>query len=220
MGFMKKKTFEKTELEKRLEAEAAADDAAQDVEQDESEEEGEDLPNLEVLPEVDVAAVSAERDAFKDQLLRTRAEFDNYRKRVARDDARLRKMAAESIIRDLLPVLDNLDRALAHVNDDSGGLSQGVEMIRKQFSEVLVRHGLDTIPSAGRVFDPNVHEAVACTPSEEVPPNHVVQEFQKGYRLGDFVLRPAKVVVSTGPAEAPPEVAPEESADNGKEQSE
>jgi molecular chaperone GrpE len=207
---MKKKAIEKTELEKRLEAEAAAEaaqeaDASQAAE--EAEDDGEDLPNIEVLPEVDVAALTSERDALKDQLLRTRADFDNFRKRIARDDARLRKTAAEGVVRDLLPVLDNLERALEHANDDSGGLASGVEMVRKQFSEVLARHGLSAIPSDGHTFDPNVHEAVACVPSEETPPNHVIQEFQRGYRLGDRVLRPAKVVVSAGPPESSEEEA-------------
>ena len=203
-GAMKKKTLEKTELEKRLAAEIAEKMAATNAaesEGDAEEEEGEDLPNLEVLPEVDVEALTAERDSLKDQLLRARADFDNYRKRVARDDARLRKTAAEGIVRDLLPVLDNLERALAHADDESGGLAQGVDMVRNQFVDALARHGLDTIPAAGRPFDPNVHEAIACVPSEEVSPNHVVQEFQKGYRLGEHVLRPAKVVVSVAPAE-------------------
>ena len=202
---MKKKTIEKTELEKRLEAETAEEDASQKMKnvEESASEEDENLPNLEVLPEVDVPALLSERDALKEQLLRARADFDNYRKRVLRDDARLRKRAAECIVRDLLPVLDNLDRALEHANDDSAGLAQGVEMVRSQFFEVLVRHGLDVIPSVGHGFDPNVHEAVTCVTSEEVPPNHVVQELQKGYRLGGYVLRPAKVVVNAVPPAAP-----------------
>jgi len=202
---MRKKVFEKTELEKRLEAEAAAEEASQEVAgiEEAPSEEDEDLPNLEVLPEVNVPALLGERDALKEQLLRARADFDNYRKRVARDDARLRKTAAEGVVRDLLPVLDNLDRALEHAEDDSGGLAQGVGMVRNQFFDVLVRHGLDVIPSVGHGFDPHVHEAVTCAPSADVPPNHVVQEFQKGYRLGDYVLRPAKVMVSAAPPAAP-----------------
>ena len=203
---MKKKTFEKTELEKRLEAEAAAEEASQEVTaiEEAPSEEDEDLPNLEVLPEVDVPALLGERDALKEQLLRARADFDNYRKRIARDDARLRKTAAERVVRDLLPVLDNLDRALEHAEDDSGGLAQGVGMVRNQFFDVLVRHGLDVIPSVGHDFDPHIHEAVTCAPSADAPPNHVVQEFQKGYRLGGYVLRPAKVMVSAASPAAPP----------------
>ena len=214
---MKKKAMEKTELEERLEAEMA-EAAAQEAQTAEATEEpagsSEELPNIEILPEVDVAALMTERDSLKDQLLRTRADFDNFRKRTARDDARLRKMAAESVVRDLLPVLDNLDRALEHAGDDSGGLASGVEMVRKQFAEVLKQHGLSTITAAGSAFDPNVHEAVACVPSAEVPLNHVIQEFQKGYRLGEHVLRPAKVVVSAGPPESPEESALREAVDS------
>lgn len=220
---MKKKAMDKTELEKRLEAEAAEDEAQAEAAEALPEDpvgDSADLPNLEVLPELDVAAVVAERDTLKDQLIRTRADFDNFRKRTARDDARLRKMAAEAVVRDLLPVLDNLDRALEHATDDSGGLAAGIEMVRKQFSEALQRHGLTTITAAGQVFDPNVHEAVACVPSAEVPLNHVIQEFQKGYRLGDQVLRPAKVVVSAGPPETPEETALREAVDSIDKQQE
>jgi len=214
---MKKKAIEKTEFEERPETEAAeevAQAAPTPETPEEAEDDSEDYPNIQMLPEADMAALTAERDALKDQLIRTRADFDNFRKRTARDDARLRKMAAEGVVRDLLPVLDNLERALEHATDDSGGLASGVEMVRKQFSEVLTRHGLSTIASAGHAFDPNVHEAVACVPSPDVPPNHVIQEFQKGYRLGEQVLRPAKVVVSAGPPESPEETALREAVDS------
>jgi molecular chaperone GrpE len=208
MGFMKKKSTEDMNMDEKIEADdSLVNETASENEKsfeaispEENGEDAEELPNLEVLPEIDVAAIIAERDSSKDQLLRVRADFDNYRKRVARDDARHRKMAAEAVVRDLLPVLDNLDLALAHAGDNSGGLTQGVEMIRKQFYEALTRHGLEVIPAEGRAFDPNVHEAITCIPSEDVAADHVIQEFQKGYRLGDFVLRPAKVVVSSGSA--------------------
>lgn len=199
---MKKKHLEKTELEKRLEAEAAKEaEPATPLEADTVPQGSASEAAPAPAPEVDVPALVAERDALRDQLLRARAEFDNYRKRVLRDGEQMRKMAAESLIRDLLPAVDDLERALDHANDESGGLAQGVEMVLKQMHDVLARHGLARIPTVGGPFDPNVHEAITCIESDEVPRDHVGIEFQKGYRLGAYVLRPAKVAVSVGRAQ-------------------
>ncbi|MBI1319559.1 MAG: nucleotide exchange factor GrpE [Candidatus Hydrogenedens sp.] len=146
------------------------------------------------------AALQAECDSLKDQLLRARAEFDNYRRRMAREMETMRKTAAESLIRDLLPVADNLERGLAHAEDRESPLVKGVEMVMKQFADVLSARGLEPVAGVGEPFDPNVHEALAQQPSEEHPADTVVLEYERGYRLGDQVLRPAKVVVSSGPA--------------------
>lgn len=145
--------------------------------------------------------LAAERDALRDQLLRARAEFDNYRKRVSRDMDQLRKTAAESLIRDMLPVVDNLERALAHADQKDNPLVQGVDMVMKQFANVLTGRGLEPVPALGVAFDPNVHEALAYQPSDEHPENTVMLEYERGYKLGDQIIRPAKVVVSSGPAE-------------------
>lgn len=145
--------------------------------------------------------LAAERDALRDQLLRARAEFDNYRKRVSRDMDQLRKTAAESLIRDMLPVVDNLERALAHADQKDNPLVQGVDMVMKQFASVLTGRGLEPVPALGVAFDPNVHEALAYQPSDEHPENTVMLEYERGYKLGDQIIRPAKVVVSSGPAE-------------------
>ena len=193
---MKKKHTEKTELETKLEAELAQEAAKTATATEEAPAPQED---------VDVAALIADVDATKNQLLRTLAEFDNFRKRVARDAEQTRKKAAESLIRDLLPVLDNLERGFEHAADASEGFVQGVEMVLKQFREALERHGLKQIPALGQLFDPHVHEALMQAPSADVAADHVLQEFQKGYQLGDYVLRPAKVVVSSGNPEAQPE---------------
>lgn len=153
-----------------------------------------------------LAALQAERDALQDQLLRARAEFDNYRKRMLREGEQLRKTAAQGLMRDLLPIVDNLERALGHVEDKTDSLALGVEMILKQFANVLSNQGLEAIPAKGEPFDPNIHEALTHQPSSEYPADTVMEEFQRGYRLGDFVLRPTQVVVSSGPpaaAEAP-----------------
>jgi len=175
-----------------------------------SEEEGasDDGEVLEVLeaaePTLEEALeqVTAEREDAKDQVLRARAEFDNYRKRMAREMERVRKTAAESLLRDCLPVVDNLERALSHVEGDTGGLSEGVAMVVKQLCDILVAHGVEPIASLGEPFDPQIHEALSHQPSEEYEPDVVMEEFARGYRLKDFVLRPGKVVVSSGPAKS------------------
>jgi len=190
---MKKKVIEKTELEKRLEAEAEKEQAVADDSPDAG------TSNDNVVEE-ERSELEIERDELKDQLLRARAEFDNYRKRIARDDEARRKMAGKALVTDLLPVVDNLERALEHTNDTSEGLAEGVAMVFKQFCEVLGRHGLEAIPAVGEVFDPNVHEAIMSVDSAEAPEGHVVQELLKGYRMGDYVLRPSKVSVSSGPS--------------------
>jgi molecular chaperone GrpE len=146
----------------------------------------------------EVEALTAERDGLKDQWLRTLAEFDNYRKRTARDHERMRKTAAESLLRDLLPILDNLERAVGHAGVQSDGLAQGVEMVMRQFQEVLSNHGLKEIPALGEVFDPNVHEAVSQEPSDTVPEGAIVREFQKGYKLGEHIIRSPRVSISMG----------------------
>ena len=187
-----KKDKEKTELEKKLEKEIAAAETPPA----EAQAPAPELP--------DIVALVAERDAARDQLLRTLADFDNYRKRLARDHERNRKLAAESIVRDLLPVLDNLERAVDHADAEPDALAEGVKMVLGQFRGVLDRHGLKQIPALNEPFDPHVHEAVMQAESDEIPPDHVVQEFEKGYKLGDFVLRPTKVIVSKASSEPAP----------------
>ncbi len=154
-------------------------------------------------PELDdLGKALAERDEARDQLLRFRAEFDNYRKRMIREGEQIRKTAARNLIEDLLPVLDNLERALGHAADPvNDPVLQGVDMVVKSLHEKLAGHGLERITALGQPFDPNIHEALAHQASEEHPPDTVVAEYDRGYRLGDTVLRPAKVAVSSGPAE-------------------
>jgi molecular chaperone GrpE len=154
-----------------------------------------------------LAALQQERDALQDQFLRARAEFDNYRRRVARENEQLRTTATQALMRDLLPIVDNMERALSHVEDKTDGLAMGVEMIMKQLTGVLSARGLEPIAAKGEPFDPNVHEALTHQPSVEYPADTVMEEFQRGYRLGDFVLRPTQVVVSSGP---PAETGPGE----------
>lgn len=145
-------------------------------------------------------AVSAEqdRDQFRDLLQRTKADFDNYQKRMQRDLATERRYAHAGLALDLLPVLDNFDRATAAAKKagESGPLMQGVDMVRAQLLDLLRRHGITVIDAMRKPFDPNQHEAVMQQPNAEVPPNTVLQVLEQGFMIHDRVLRPAKVIVS------------------------
>jgi len=198
-----KKEVPKTELEKRLEAELSEEaDAASAEEQ----------PCVDMAEEL--AARTAERDEANDQLLRLRAEFDNYRKRTLREAERLKKTAAEALVRKLLPVVDNLERALNHVDRETDGLAQGVEMVLNQLRDVLTDAGVEPIPASGQAFDPTVHEAMSHLPSDTHPAGTVMEEYERGYRIADYIVRPARVVVSSGPAQTDAAAAEEIMEDN------
>ena len=139
----------------------------------------------------------AECEQLKDQQLRLRAEFDNYRKRMLRELDQARFSATANLIRLLLPVVDNLERALAHAAEEDS-LAVGVRMVHKQLADLFAAEGLVPIEARGQVFDPNLHDALSMTPSEEVEAGIVLEEFERGYKLKDQVLRPAKVIVSAG----------------------
>jgi molecular chaperone GrpE len=144
------------------------------------------------VPLSEFEAVSAERDQYLDSLRRLKAEFDNSRKRQERDRARILEAASEKLVQELLPVLDNLDRAL----ESEGDIRGGVQATRDQFAAVLAEEGLLPVASDGQPFDPNVHEAVMGQPSEEHEEGTVLQTFQRGYLLNGRAIRPAKVVVA------------------------
>lgn len=150
----------------------------------------------------DLARVSAERDEYLDQLQRTRADFDNYRKRVERERPMLAEAGVRDLVGELLPVLDNLERALealvAAGDQGAQGIVAGVEMVKQQLGALLVGRGVQEIPAEGVAFDPNVHEAVQGVPSPEHPVGTVVAVVERGYRMSDTVIRPARVVVSQG----------------------
>jgi molecular chaperone GrpE len=141
--------------------------------------------------------VQRERDEYLDALKRLKAEFDNYRKRIGREQADLTARAAERLIKQLLPLLDDLERALdAALEHGELKLADGVRLVQRALADLLAREGLVEIPTAGR-FDPHTQEALLSQPSES-PEGTVVQVLQKGYSLGEHVLRPARVVVSAG----------------------
>ena len=177
-----------------------------------------DADGAEGSGELALRAAEAERDALQDQLLRARAEFDNYRRRVARENEQLRTTAAQALMRDLLPIVDNMERALSHVEDKTDGLALGIEMVLKQFTGVLSARGLEPIAAKGEPFNPHVHEALTHQPSLEYPADTVMEEFQRGYRLGELVLRPTQVVVSSGPP-APAAVAADTWGENPDDES-
>jgi molecular chaperone GrpE len=147
----------------------------------------------------DVAALQRERDELQDRLLRKSAEFENYRKRVERERREQADRAVVELLSDLLVVVDDFDRALAAAitNDDTATYRQGVALIHAKLQDLLRRKGVHPIEVLGADFDPNVHEAVMQEPSPGHREGEVVAELQKGYRLGDRLLRPAKVKVAT-----------------------
>ena len=151
-------------------------------------------------PELDQAR--RERDDLRDQLLRTAAEFDNYRKRTDRERRDQLETASADLARDLLPILDDLERALdaaAASGDDDPRLTSlrtGVEMVYRQFLETLRRRNIEAIEAVGQPFDPNWHEAVATEPAGDRADDEVVGEIRRGYRIGDRLLRAALVRVA------------------------
>ena len=158
-------------------------------------------------PETASESLQQELEATKDQLMRVAAEFDNYKKRMERERSKLLKYAGENILRDLLPTLDNLDRAIeqggAEAQDQGKKLEsmlQGLELTRKGLVATLERFGVEPLNAVGMTFNPDEHDALTMEVSE-IPVNHVAREFAKGYRFKDRVLRHAQVVVSSGPAQ-------------------
>ncbi len=144
------------------------------------------------VPAEELEAARRERDEYLDALRRLKAEFENSRKRQDREKARVLETASERIVVELLPVLDNLDRAL----EAEGDIREGVRATRDQLAEVLGKEGLLPVASDGQPFDPNVHEAVMGQPSEEHEEGTILQTFQRGYLLNGKPIRPAKVVVA------------------------
>jgi len=148
-------------------------------------------------------ALAKERDALAESLLRLRAEFDNYRRRVSRELTDARVSAQGDLLADLLPVLDNLERALdAAEHHEEGKVLQGVRLTKDQFISLLAKAGVEEVPGIGTEFDPQFHDAVAVQPSD-MDEGLVSAVLERGYRQGEQVLRPARVVVSAGSGEIP-----------------
>ena len=144
-----------------------------------------------------LAELEAARDSAIADLQRVAADFDNYRKRTARDHQALVARASERLVKELLPVLDDLERALvAAAEHEEAKLEDGVQLVHRELAHVLAKEGLTAVETDGK-FDPHEHEALLTQPSE-AEEGAILEVIQKGYRLGDRVLRPARVVVSAG----------------------
>ena len=152
--------------------------------------------------EATLQAAREEARQSHDRWMRERADLENVKRRAARDKADLAKFASEGVLRDLLPVVDNLERAVAHAEGEGGPLLSGVKLVLKSLQDVLERHGVRRVQTRGALFDPAEHEAMAQVESAVHEPNAVVDEHQAGYRLHDRLLRPAMVTVAKAP---PPE---------------
>ena len=148
----------------------------------------------------EASAKDEELKSLNDKYLRLAAEFDNYKRLAQRDQRDQIRFGNEHLLKELLPVVDNLERAIkaAKGSKSAEGLVQGVDLTLKQLQGVLGKFGVQSIPTMGQPFDPTGHQAVASVPSTQVPDQHVVEEFQRGYRLHDRILRPAMVTVSSG----------------------
>jgi len=168
-------------------------------------------------PEVEEKSSEPGATELKDQLMRLAADFENFKKRTRREKEDLRKFANEKLLKDILPALDNLNRALAHVQDRDNPLVQGIEMVAKQFLDILDGYGVTSVDSKGKPFDPAIHDAMGQTPSEEFEPGCIADEFEKGYLIHGRLLRPAKVIVATAPVVQ--EEPKEENSDNSQDSS-
>jgi molecular chaperone GrpE len=151
--------------------------------------------------ELEALTAKAEKaDEYLQLAQRTQADFENYRKRAARDAAIAKERGATKLALELLPAVDNLERALAHApaseNDDDGGFISGIKHVHSDVVAALQRAGIERYSPEGEQFDPTLHEAVAQQPVEGYEPGTVVEVFQRGYRMGDSVVRPARVVVA------------------------
>lgn len=191
------KAAQDVEADKAPEQDAAADapadeDAGQadDVAEDADESDG---PNI-------FEAITAEVTELRDKYARLQAEWDNFRKRTAAERKSERDRAAEGLVTDLLPVLDDLERAINHAREsgEGGTLTDGVEAIQNKFLQILGKHKVEQLRAQGEAFDATRHQAVGVEEDASVPEETVVKVYQQGYTMGDRVIRPAMVVTSTG----------------------
>ena len=162
-------------------------------------------------PEERVAALTAERDEMKDRMLRIAAEFENWKRRARKEQDDGEAKVRESVLRDMLDVIDNLERAVGAFGEgasvapgapapDAAAVLKGVALVLRVFQSKLERHNVKAFASRGEPFDPRLHEAISRVPTAEVPAGSVAVELQRGYRIGDKLLRPAMVSVAVAPA--------------------
>jgi molecular chaperone GrpE len=148
-----------------------------------------------------MAGLQADLDRFRDLALRSQADFENYKKRSAREKEEAIKYANSSLLERLVSIIDNFELGLAAAKEqgEQSPIYSGMVLVQKQLNDLLAENGLQSIEAEGKRFDPNVHEAIAHEPSDQVPEGIVLRQTRRGYRFKDRLLRPAKVIVSSGP---------------------
>src|SRR5947208_2989436 len=152
-------------------------------------------------PEDPMAGLQADLDRFRDLALRSQADFENYKKRSAREKEEAIKYANSTLLERLVAIIDNFELGLAAAKEqgEQSPIYSGMVLVQKQLNDLLAENGLHPIEAEGKKFDPNVHEAIGHEPSDQVPEGFVLRQARRGYRFKDRLLRPAKVVVSSGP---------------------
>lgn len=165
-------------------------------------------------PNLQVEELQKQVDQYKDMLLRKAAEFDNYKRRIENETTNIVRFATESLIDDLLPVLDDFERSLKHSKEskESDALVKGVELIYLKLVKVLEGRGVKAFETVGKEFSVEYHDALMQMPKKDLPPHIVIEEVEKGYMLNDKVIRHAKVVVSSAPPEEQSEAKQSESS--------
>jgi len=151
----------------------------------------------EVAPASELELLKAEVAQYKDNYLRTTADFQNFKRRTEKEKSDIYKYAGEKLLVEILPIVDNIDRAMAHVpQEEQGGLADGLRMIQKSLLNLLEQNGVEPITAVGEVFDPELHHAVQMVASEDHEPHCIIEEYQKGYKLNGKVIRHSMVKVA------------------------
>lgn len=201
---MKKKDEQKLEeMQREIDEAEAADKAADEAEPEAAADAGKtEAEATEKTPEEQLTEAQAEIAQLKetiaqkdDEILRRRAEFENYRRRTSQEKADIGDVVTQEIIKDMLPIVDNFDRAMAAEKSDGEAFQKGVEMIYTQLAEILKKEGLETIEAAGKKFDPEYHQAVMRVANPDLEDDTIAQELQKGYIVRGKVIRPSMVQV-------------------------
>lgn len=156
-----------------------------------------EIYETEPSPESELDQLRAEAAQYKDNYLRATADFQNFKRRTEKEKADIYKYASEKLLVEILPIVDNIERAMSHVPEqEQGGLADGLRMIQKSLLNLLDKNGVEPIGAVGEIFDPEVHHAVQMVPSEDHEPHVVIEEYQKGYKLNGKVIRHSMVKVS------------------------
>ena len=194
-----KKAVKDEDKTKEIESEVSENLNTEEESEDNSEENNENIAEDIIVSEKEVNPLQEKYDTLNNQYIRLAADFENFRKRNEQEREALLKYGAESTLKKMLEVLDNFERGLKAIEtvDDCEKVKECYNLAYKNFTEVLTKAGLETIKAEGEAFDPNFHEAVMQTPSSDVPEHTIIAELQKGYKLGDKVLRPSLVNVAT-----------------------